>query len=338
MLMNLLPGLRELRAPLASGYLWLLSAWLFLGRMQWLPTERPPGNGEVARLWDLGGTLGRTVVIAAVTFIAYLIGSFLEMDPDGELAAKLKPIVLADRRPAYLVGRDNILVLISKAAELVDRIDFDSRQATAISRSISSQARTDLFDVLYREKMLPKVEDPDRPVVEGQRYSVRDMKEWQRRVDQAELEQLANEIKADNIIYSIVQEMPQLASRLLVKNKDLYGKYDRLMAEASVRMNVSIPLTIMLGLAIWLSNLPLWIQLVLSVSALGFGYMLLRQGFLRAISARDVIVQALVISELESRYLPAKPPTEGSTGRAAARSLPRRSVRRRKPRLKAGSQ
>jgi len=100
-LMNLLPGLRELRAPLVSGYLWLISAWLFLGHRDWLPT-RPSDHGEVARLWDLGDTLGKTVVLAAVSFIAYLIGSFLEMDPDGRMAAFLAPLVLADRRPFYL--------------------------------------------------------------------------------------------------------------------------------------------------------------------------------------------------------------------------------------------
>src|SRR4029453_1459038 len=102
MLMNLLPGLRELRAPLASGYLWLISAWVFLGHMHWLPVKRPPGNGEVARLWDLGGTLGKTIVLAALTFIAYLIGSFLEMDPDGRTARTLARFVLRDRQPWYM--------------------------------------------------------------------------------------------------------------------------------------------------------------------------------------------------------------------------------------------
>jgi hypothetical protein len=102
-LMNLLPGLRELRAPLASGFLWLAAAWLALG--SWLPAERPPGDGEIARLWDLGGAVGKTAVLAAVSFAAYLIGSFLEIDPDGQVAAVLKPIILADRRPWYLRGR-----------------------------------------------------------------------------------------------------------------------------------------------------------------------------------------------------------------------------------------
>ena len=104
MLMNLLPGLRELRAPLVSGYLWLVSAWLLLGHMQWLPSTRPPGNGEVARLWDIGGTLGKTVVLAVITFVAYLIGSFLEIHPDGRIAGLLTHLVLADHRPWYLIG------------------------------------------------------------------------------------------------------------------------------------------------------------------------------------------------------------------------------------------
>jgi hypothetical protein len=99
--MNLLPGLRDLRAPLVSGYLWLTALWLGLGHAGWLPDKRPPGDSEVARLWDLGGTLGKTVVLAVLTFIAYLIGSFLEINPDGRLAHLLMPLVLFERAKLY---------------------------------------------------------------------------------------------------------------------------------------------------------------------------------------------------------------------------------------------
>ena len=47
MLMNLLPGLRELRAPLAAGYLWIITAFLWLSEWGRLPTSRPAGDG-----WD----------------------------------------------------------------------------------------------------------------------------------------------------------------------------------------------------------------------------------------------------------------------------------------------
>jgi hypothetical protein len=290
--MNLLPGLRELRAPLAAGYLWLVALWLSLGRMGWLPTKRPPGNGEVARLWDLGGALGKTVVLAAVTFVAYLIGSFVEMNPDGRTAALLKPVVLADRRPWYLRQRHQ-----EKSAEVYEAyreshdkfMSFPASQATSVARSISLEARRDLIAALHGRRMLPGyIGSPPQPPEED----------------------LLDEIIADSIIFQIVQEIQQLASRLLVKNQDLYGRYDRQMAEASVRMNVSIPLTALLVLVTWLSSFSVWLRIALTLVAVIFGFMLMRQGFLRAVSARDVIVQALVIGEVESRYMREEEPTE----------------------------
>jgi hypothetical protein len=41
--------------------------------------------------------------------------------------------------------------------------------------------------------------------------------------------------RIDNILADVVSEMPRLASRLLVKNKELYGRYDRFRSEASFR-------------------------------------------------------------------------------------------------------
>ena len=322
MLLNLLPGLRELRAPLVSGYLWLISAWLFLGRMNWLPTERPPGNGEVARLWDLGGTLGKTVVLAVVTFIAYLIGSFLEMDPDGLLAARLKPLLLRGRRPWY--GNEKVKeqpYYESVVSSLSSSEPFYSEgRANTVAQSISPEARRSLIDALEQRDMLPERIGPLEPEPtfpgieeffdqERRKAFETAQKERERKFVEQAKKELKNDMAADMAIYEIVQEMPQLASRLLVKNQNLYGKHDRQMAEASVRMNISIPLTALL-MALWLSSLPIWLRLALTVVAAGFGYMLLRQGFLRAMSARDVIVQALVIGQVESRYMPSEVSTE----------------------------
>jgi hypothetical protein len=147
-LMNLLPGLRELRAPLVSGYLWLISAWLLVGQWKWLPSGRPPGDGEVARLWDLGGTLGRTVVLAAVTFLAYLIGSFLEMDPDGRVATSLTPAVLADRRPWYMTGQWKGLYLSAQISFVKRNTARSKATASAVARSVSAHTREDLIDAL----------------------------------------------------------------------------------------------------------------------------------------------------------------------------------------------
>jgi hypothetical protein len=121
------------------------------------------------------------------------------------------------------------------------------------------------------------------------------------------LESFERDKLADRIILEVVREMPQLSSRLLVRNKDLYGKYDRHMAEAALRINVSIPLTVLLILATWLSGIPTSLQVILTLASLAFGFMLFRQGFMRTVSARDVIAQALSIDEVQSRHIPLKP-------------------------------
>jgi hypothetical protein len=77
---NLLPGLRELRAPLAAGYLWLLGAWLLVEPHI---ADRTDATGAVAALYDLESAAGPLGVVAGVSFVAYLIGSLSE-----ELLAK----------------------------------------------------------------------------------------------------------------------------------------------------------------------------------------------------------------------------------------------------------
>jgi hypothetical protein len=75
MFANLLPGVRELRAPLAAGYLWLLFAWLIL------PIERPTAKaakqdtGTLGRLYELEPLVGPIGLAVVVSIAAYLLGS-----------------------------------------------------------------------------------------------------------------------------------------------------------------------------------------------------------------------------------------------------------------------
>ena len=307
--MNLLPGLRELRAPLAAGYLWLAGLWLSLTHAGWLPSTRPPGNGEVARLWDLGGALGKTLVLAAVTFIAYLIGSFLQINPDGRVAAYLAPEVLFRRRP---------------------RVISDTPTRRRITKIFKRAANSEIFKWAANHLRLQKGRQPRRfekraysidqlqrkHKINISRYvahslSVEAISDMVKLLEQRHL--IANQTNRESavIIEKILDEISQLASRLLVKNKELYSKYDKHMAESAVRINVSIPLTLLLILATWISGIPIWLQLVLTIVISIFGFMLLRQGFIRRVWAQDVIVQALIIDEIQSTNIrPEKPPEE----------------------------
>jgi hypothetical protein len=72
MLSTLLPGIRELRAPLAAGYMWLLAGWIVLEPR--IP-EAAEATGLVATLYRLDDALSGFGLAAAATFAAYLIGS-----------------------------------------------------------------------------------------------------------------------------------------------------------------------------------------------------------------------------------------------------------------------
>jgi hypothetical protein len=70
-LTSLLPGLREVRAPLAGGYLWLLLIWLVAD------PERPDSEkgGFYGRLEEVANALPLVGQAIAVSIAAYLIGS-----------------------------------------------------------------------------------------------------------------------------------------------------------------------------------------------------------------------------------------------------------------------
>src|SRR5215218_5912678 len=87
--MNLLPGLRELRAPLAAGYLWIIAAFLWLSELKWLPTRRPGGEGWEQAIWDIGASLGKAPLLGILSFVAYLIGSFVEVGLNGRVMTTL---------------------------------------------------------------------------------------------------------------------------------------------------------------------------------------------------------------------------------------------------------
>jgi hypothetical protein len=75
MLSSLLPGLREIRAPLAAGYVWLVVAWLLLhDRID----QGSSATGAVSALTEFRDAIGLGGVAAATTFVAYLLGALWE--------------------------------------------------------------------------------------------------------------------------------------------------------------------------------------------------------------------------------------------------------------------
>src|SRR5581483_11006669 len=68
---NILPGFRDIRAPIIAGYTWLVLAWLLIRP----DIHRRPADAAFGSLYDLGHDVGRLGVAVGVSVAAYLIGS-----------------------------------------------------------------------------------------------------------------------------------------------------------------------------------------------------------------------------------------------------------------------
>src|SRR6187200_2982923 len=67
-----IPGLREVRAPLVAGYLWGVCGWLIFA--PFLPDEKNPLYERLAQLGEAVGPVG---VATAASIAAYLAGSLV---------------------------------------------------------------------------------------------------------------------------------------------------------------------------------------------------------------------------------------------------------------------
>ena len=68
---SVLPGLREIRAPVIAGYLWLVLVWVLISP----DVDTRPSDGVLSSVYDLGQEVGRLGIAIAVGVIAYLLGS-----------------------------------------------------------------------------------------------------------------------------------------------------------------------------------------------------------------------------------------------------------------------
>lgn len=95
MLASLLPGLRDVRTPLTVGYLWLVLAWFWWSEgLASALNESEVGD----RVRELAEAFGTASVVAALSFVAYLLGAVLTLSTDRGLLrtilGRVRPMVL----------------------------------------------------------------------------------------------------------------------------------------------------------------------------------------------------------------------------------------------------
>ena len=266
MIASLLPGLRDLRTPLAAGYLWLLFGWLLVEPS--LPSPGDELTGVTASISRLIDEVGGTAVGVGISFAAYVLGTVYS----GLLRA---PQAVYRWRFARRGFR------------------MDEGWVTKISYATALSARG--LDAL--EEYVTQTLTGLAPRVEALDEDDDSMHEFYKRkglLSEGDFFGLAAYFAP--VAYIPLKEFDLLKLRLLRRSPELFAEVDRGSAEAEFRLAIVPPLAALAAL-LALEDSPLW---AIAMSILP---VLIAQGIARGRAAGDRLVDALVLDEIKSPLL-----------------------------------
>lgn len=260
MLASLLPGFRDLRTPLVTGYLYLLVTWLVFG--EWLLGEG--ADNELAerghRLFDLAG---RPAIAIAVSFGAYLLGSLLAVrDID-----KVNGWIPSNFRARSELN-DQVRSWISTRTQ-----DAASRGVTLDDYGSTKHMSFELTRGLQegRENLPPPLSSED----------------------QSQTHEAVGFVFQHALEWCVLREKDQMIARLQKEHELVWNDYDRHRSEAELRFSISVPLILLTVVASCL-----WTPFALL--GLTVPIMLLRQGVSLVQEANDKVWHALINGTISS--------------------------------------
>jgi hypothetical protein len=158
MLSNLLPGLREIRAPLAAGYLFLVSAWvLFHDHVN----VGEGASGTVDAILELKGQLGTGAFAAALSFLAFLLGALWEPAANGLQRGlwRLRPWYRAlrhERSMHWRMAWDRALGHVEDQPPPTFHVSKDGWQQL---RNVAGRLFADVNEQVRRRLRVPEISD-----------------------------------------------------------------------------------------------------------------------------------------------------------------------------------
>ncbi|MGF9648853.1 hypothetical protein AAIH32_12805 [Pseudarthrobacter oxydans] len=294
MLAQILPGFRDFKTPLITGYLWLVVVWI--GFSMPIPSKDVT-TGAMGMINWLTGYTSTATILAVLSFVAYVIGILVTIDV--KLATRLiakygfrMERQITDKgkyRWTRLRHRDNVS----------HRTSLDQEAGSTLLKLLWAElhkveTRNVLWSAVYDEYQLPIPSEEEQQALKEEVRG--DEKEYYRRLRKAALRKLSPILMTELEI-----EIPVLATKLQEKNKDLFDSYDRDRSEAEFRLSIALPIAV---LAVQLFFLGLSGDLVLGTLTAAFGLIasvvLLRKGWLKVLDSTSVVVTALEIGTVTS--------------------------------------
>ncbi|GAA3827631.1 hypothetical protein ACFS5L_30465 [Streptomyces phyllanthi] len=316
-LASLLPGLRDLRTPLTVGYLWLICGWLWFRDAL---LRRATARGPIADLYALDGVLPSATFLAALTFIAYFLGSIVELDAAG--ARWIDPI--RPNRASWEAVADRFRIRLDEGESLTTEryaAAIAAWNRTAPSRTAKrTTLRTNVSLEELREEQGFAALEAAHPrgwvlAVDGEpeswtlvtirgRRTIRHV-HWRRSLTGRAVDWRGPELPLTDLtvrglpslalaaLYALRDELPDLATRLLIERPEVFDKYDRLLAEASIRINMFLPVTVLVSTLALRAHWLWWFGLVMCVA-------LLYQGLVQRSRAFAVVLDSVATRLIES--------------------------------------
>ena len=293
MLINLLPGLRELRAPLAAGYLWLLGLWLAFGESVPKRSEATGAWKQVLEAEDLFSAIGKA---AALTFTAYLLGSFLS-DALGWLwnrirIWRLNPLGFPSLPPTDF-NDPNRLTLKREWIRLRSwieshervRLRLETMPSIALLREASEPISPRSLDVMS-DQILRHQYGLDRFPGYPENEQAAGAREFLARMGMRHSSSDSEDSAVRSVSQLVLQELDIARFRLLSEEGDLFHEADRLRAEGEFRLAVAPPLAV-IAMLLAFDGGAIWAIALLPVA------LLISQGIRKLEESGDRLVDAI---------------------------------------------
>lgn len=275
MLAQILPGFRDFRTPLVTGYLWLVVLWILVG----LPLpDKNQTEGVMGAINAFGSLVTPTIYLAVLSFLAYVVGMLLMVD--------IKPgsvVRLGWRfKLSYITRRDSETI----------RSHVESAFHRARVR------RADGYEIEREFNLSPMVKSQqDHDILRSESGQVD--QEMDRIVRDNALNQLAGAFFED-----IIRSIPSLAIKLQDKNPLLYGSYDRDRSESEFRLSIAVPVTVLSIQFLFLgSGLDSLLWPWASYIGITATVALVVKGFRKRFDSVNIVVTALEIGTIESQMI-----------------------------------
>jgi hypothetical protein len=235
MLASLLPGLRDLRAPLAAGYLWLLFGWLLLHNTF---EDMDQNSGPLGAVIELAHNASPAGVVIAISFLAYLVGCLSQAVFSPAVERYAPDVSLLWRRARSGEPESEWQDMVLSPA-----FQFYGFAMTTMMRWWAFPEREKLNNLLAAEGMGRALDE-------------------------------IGEVQAMTLAVHVYDEVDTIADGLLDEKSDLFGPIDRMRGEIEFRTGIFFPLmglTILLAIEsslFWVCSVVLPVILALDAARL----------------------------------------------------------------------